>query len=176
MANIGEEIVCVWLQFCKNHFVMRNIPYREKMVGRDEKERWTNREIDILSTDGSGNCAEYEVKWRTTSWVGHSRSEKMSALIHQINNSHRRNRIKKILGESTGTPQKFLVTQRRFFGNAEKRQERIKAFRKRRIELLWFEDIINDLLIYLDTSESSGKFDPLVLKTIRELRSIYGDS
>ena len=142
------------------------------MVGKDEKERWTNREIDILSTDGSGNFAEYEVKWRTTSWVGHSRSEKMSALIDQLNNSSRRNRIKKILEKPTGTTQKFLVTQRRFFGSAEKQQERIKSFRKRGIEILWFEDIINGLLIYLDTGKYSGKFDPLVLKTIRELRSI----
>ena len=72
-------------------------------------------------------------------------------------------------------PKRFLVTQKRYFGKAETRKTRIRALKRKGIELLWFEDIIDDLLNYLDKDTGSGKLDPLVLKTMRELRVITSD-
>ncbi|MHA1863490.1 MAG: hypothetical protein ACTSWA_06955, partial [Candidatus Thorarchaeota archaeon] len=85
MTSIGEDVVRVWIQFCEKQFVMMNVPYPYK--SRENKKM--TREIDLLATDGKNRFADYEVKWRTTDWIGASKSERIPALIEQLKNKYR---------------------------------------------------------------------------------------
>ena len=172
MANIGENVVRVWLQFCEAHFVMMNVPYPY----RSRTNKKMTREIDILATDGKDQYADYEVKWRTTDWIGASKSEKIPALIEQLTNKYRNDEIARILKKTFGyirkpSVRKVLVTPRKHFGETAFRR-RLEALELAGIELLWFEDVLHDLSIFLDIAQDKGQYDPLTLGVLRMVRHL----
>ncbi|MFQ5833922.1 MAG: hypothetical protein ACE5H4_14545 [Candidatus Thorarchaeota archaeon] len=172
MTNAAEDVVRVWLQFCRKQFVMMNIPYPYMSK---ENKRMT-REIDILATDGGEKFADYEIKWRTTDWIGATESEKIPALVEQLKNKHREKEIRTIIKESFGVVsapavRKVLVTPRKHFGKTAF-AERIEALTSAGIELVWFEDILEDLFKYLEEPQDKGQYDPSTLAILRMARHL----
>jgi Holliday junction resolvase-like predicted endonuclease len=172
MANIGENVVRVWLQFCEAQFVMMNVPYPY----RSRTNKKMTREIDILATDGKDQYADYEVKWRTTDWIGASKSEKIPALIEQLINKYRNDEITRILKKSFGYVRKpfvrkVLVTPRKHFGKLVFRK-RLEALESAGIELLWFEKVLQDLALFLENAQDKGQYDPLTLGVLRMVKHL----
>ncbi len=172
MPNIGESVVRVWLQFCEAQFVMMNVPYQY----RNKTNKKMTREIDILATDGKDQYADFEVKWRTTDWIGASESEKIPALIEQLTNKYRNNEIVSILKKTFGyvrkpSVRKVLVTPKKHFGKTVFRR-RLEALEFAGIELLWFEDVLHDLTLFLESAQDKGQYDPLALGVLRMVRHL----
>ena len=171
MNNPAEEIVSTWIQFCKNQFVMTNIPYQY----RTETGKSVTREIDILATDGPTSFADYEVKWRTTSWINATKSETIEAIAEQLGNKDRIEAIKKIISSVSEVKnpkiRRILVTPKKHFGK-DTLAQREKELNKLGVEIVWFEMIINDLITFIEKSPNKGQFDSPVLGAIRIFREI----
>jgi len=174
MNNPAEEIVSCWAQFCKKQFVMMNIRYQYT----SNKGKSVTREIDILAIEPSNSFVDYEVKWRTTSWINATESETIDGIAEQLNNKYRNRMIADIVEKYTGAKSshigKVLVTPMKHFGK-KSLEQRIINLKKKGIEIEWFETILSDLIRYIETSPNKGQFDSIALGTIRIIRELQNE-
>lgn len=160
--DVNEEIVREWLHLCKNQFTIDNIPF--KVWGPKGGSNYSN--IDLLATDTNGVYYNYEIKWRSAYSLSGQNKEEIKYFIEQVLNKERLKKIKEIIG---GGPLRhvFVTTYKHFGMGEEKRKRVINEFNKKDIAVLFFEDIIIDLVKRIDTV---GRFDSPVLQTIRMIK------
>ena len=174
MNNPAEEIVSVWAQLCKKQFVMMNVPYQSK----SESGKSITREIDLLTIDSPNHFIDYEVKWRTTSWVNATESETIDGISEQLNNDYRNSMIAEIAKKFVGTKmfqvKKILVTPRKHFGKYSLEQ-RVLELKGNDIEIEWFENVLSDLMLYIKDSPNKGQFDSTAIGAIRILQEIQDE-
>lgn len=160
--DVNEEIITAWLQLCKEQFVMENITF--KVIGPKRGSNYSN--IDILAVDKNGKYYDYEIKWRSVYSISATDNETPEKLIYQMNRNERVQKIKEIIGNKKY--EKVFITTHNMFGKKEsKRKEFEKLFRKNGIEILYFDDIIPELV---NKIEIKGKYDSEVLQTIRMMK------
>lgn len=160
--DVNEEIVRTWLQLCKNQFTMDDITFKvyRKKSG---KGGGGHSNIDILAVDNKGIYYDYEVKWRSRQSIGATSRETPEALIAQMINKERDKKIKSITGRKSC--KKIFITTHIFF---RKRKEEMEImFKDRGIKVLYFEDIIPELI---NTVNKKGRYDSPILQTIRMLK------
>jgi len=160
--DVNEEIVKEWLHICKNQFTLDSI--RFKVYGPKGGSNYSD--IDILAVDRDGNYYDYEIKWRSVYSLNATDKETLDAFINQVIRKERIEKIKEIIGNN---PCKHIfVTTHQLFGRSdEKRQSIVKEFNERGIEVLFFEDIIKELV---NEVKVKGRHDSPILQTIRMLK------
>jgi hypothetical protein len=162
--DVNEQIINEWLHLCKNCFTITNISF--KVYGPKGGSNYSN--IDILAVDKDGNFYDYEIKWRSVYAIGATDKETVSSLIKQMIRKERVQKIKEIIGNKHY--QKILVTTKILFGKMEeKRNKIIEAFEKKRIQILFFEDIIPELVKKV---KILGRYDSQILQIIRMIKQL----
>jgi len=162
MTEVNEEIVRQWLHLCKNQFTIDDIQF--KVFGPKGGSNYSN--IDLLATDKDGNYYDYEVKWRSVYSMGATDKETLNAFINQLTRKERIKKIKSIIGNKPYN--KIFITTHQLFGKKkEKRDNFIKKFAEKKVEVIFFEDLIRELV---DTIETKGRYNAEVLQTIRILK------
>ncbi len=160
--NANEEIVKEWLHICKKQFTLENIRFKIN----NQKKGSNYSDIDILSVDKNGNFYDYEIKWRSTYSLGATDKETVDSFIDQILKRERIEKIKDIIGNKQ-CKHIFVTTKIALGKNDEKRNLIIEKFNKRNIEVIFFEDIINELI---ENVKTKGFCDSPVLQIIRILK------
>lgn len=157
MVDVNEVIVKNWLQLCKNQFTLENISY---VVPHNYSD------IDILAVDKNGVYYNYEIKWRSVYSIGATDKETVQAYIKQLTRPERMEKIKQIIGHTT--VKNIFVTTKVHFGKSETKRKGIEEqFNVAGISILYFSDILNELVSKISTS---GRYDSEVLQTIRMLK------
>ena len=160
--DVNEEIAKEWLHLCKKQFTLDNIPF--KVYGPKGGSNYSN--IDLLAVDSENNYYDYEVKWRSVYSLSASDKETPEGFLHQMTRPERIEKIREIIGERSY--KKILITTHHHFGKTEKKKnEFINFFNKHQIEVIFFEDIINELINQIKTN---GRYDSPVLQVIRILK------
>jgi len=160
--NVNEEIVKEWLHLCKNHFTIDDINF--KVYGKKGGSNYSN--IDILAVDNKGNYYDYEIKWRSVYTIATADKEMMNRLLKQLTRKERIEKIKGIIGNKKYS--KILITSIIFLGKSKKKRTiHEKFFRENNIEVVYFEDIITDLIRKIDRK---GRYDSILLQIIRILK------
>lgn len=154
--DVNEEIVVKWLNLCKRQFTIENITFVVP---------YNYSDIDILATDKYGNYYDYEVKWRSAASVGATNKEKISALINQMTRKERQEKIREIIGDKKY--KRIFITTKQFFGSEKKREVIETEFAKNNIEVIYFEEIIKELVGKI---KIKGRYDSPILQTIRMLK------
>jgi len=163
LMDVNEEIVRAWLQLCKNRFTMDNITF--KVYGPKGGSNYSN--IDLLAVDARGRVFDYEVKWRSAASVSLNDHEWIEEeLIGQLKRRERVKRIAEIIGKKVY--KRVFVTTHQLFGKGIKKRQAIeRIFLKRGIEVIYFEDIIPELI---ERVSIFGRYDSPILQTIRMLK------
>jgi len=156
--DVNEKIVTEWLYLCKNQFTIANIPF--KVFGPKGGSNYSN--IDILATDKKGNFYDYEIKWRARSGI---MSTDIQTFIKQMIRKERILKIKEIIGNVPYI--KTFITTKLLFGRKEK--EIVSKFNVSGIDVIFFEDIIQELVHRIDIL---GRYDSQVLQIIRMLKQL----
>jgi hypothetical protein len=160
--DVNEEIIRAWLQICKNQFTMDNISF--KVYGPKGGSNYSN--IDLLAVDSSGTYYDYEVKWRSVYSISSTDRETPRELTKQLINKEREEKIRSIIGRTAC--KKLFITTYAFFGKSPDKRARIeRLFQKKKISVLYFEDIIPELMGKINTH---GRYDSPILQTIRMLK------
>ncbi len=160
--NVNEEIVENWLKFCKNQFTMSNIKF--KVVGKKGGSNYSD--IDILAVDSNGIYHVYEIKWRSKASLTKSNSDdRLNNIFNQILRKER-DKISEIIRNSEY--HQYFITTRQYFGKTDVKKDFFtKEFQKRNIGILYFEDILKELI---DRIPIKGSYDSAILQTIRMLK------
>ena len=160
--DVNEEIIKEWLHLCKGQFTIENITF--KVYGKKGGSNYSN--IDLLAVDKNGIYYDYEIKWRSVYSLSVTDKETPKAFINQLKRKERIELIKKLIGKKKY--KKVFVTTYTLFGKSlKKREDFIRLFKKEGIEVLFFEDIISELVKKI---EIKGRYDSPVLQTIRMLK------
>lgn len=160
--DVNEEIVVNWLNLCKEQFTIENI--RFKVFGPKGGSNYSD--IDILAVDKNGKYYDYEIKWRSVYSLNATDGETLEAFINQMLRKERVEKIKEIIGKKQY--EKIFITTKRLFGrSSEKRNFIEKEFKKKGIKIIYFEELINELV---DKIEIKGRYDSPILQTIRMLK------
>lgn len=160
--DVNEKIINEWLHLCKNQFTITNISF--KVYGPKGGANYSN--IDILAVDENGNFYDYEVKYRSVYSIGTTDKETIKSLIKQVTRKERVKRIKEIIGKKSY--KKILVTTKIFFGKKEEKIEGfIKKFQKHKIEVLFFDNVIPELVKKITIL---GRYDSETLQIIRMMK------
>jgi len=160
--DVNEEVVKQWLHICKKQFTIENI--RFKVYGSKGVSNYSD--IDILSVDVDGNYYDYEIKWRSVYSIGATDKEELGSLIHKMLRTERIEEIKKIIGDKPY--KKIFITTKQMFGKTvKKRNHFIREFKKKGIEIKFFEDIISELVGKIDLK---GRYDSQITQTIRVMK------
>ncbi|OLS23106.1 MAG: hypothetical protein HeimC3_26560 [Candidatus Heimdallarchaeota archaeon LC_3] len=160
--DVNEEIVEKWLQLKRNQFTRTNIKF--KVIG--EKGGSNYSDIDILAVDNDGKYFDYEIKWRSKASLSATNQDKLNNIINQMTRPERMKKIEEMIGKSEY--EKIFVTTKTFLGKSpQKREELTKIFKEKNIEMLFFEDIIKELVEIIDVK---GSYDSMVLQIIRMLK------
>ncbi|MDE2217309.1 MAG: hypothetical protein KGJ87_09155 [Planctomycetota bacterium] len=159
--DVNEIIVREWLQFCKNQFTIEDIKF--KVYGSKGGSNYGN--IDILSTDGK-NYYDYEVKWRSAWKIPNTQQgdESINSFIEQIFNKPREAKIREY---TKGKKCNHILVIHRQMLTKKGEDSAIMKFKKKGIQILYFEDIINQLK---DKIEELGRYDSEVKQIIRMLK------
>jgi len=160
--DVNEEIVKEWLHTCKRQFTIEGI--RFKATGQKGGSNYSN--IDILAVDTNGIYYDYEIKWRSVYSIGATDKERIENFIFQMDRPERIETINQIIGNKFY--RKVFVTTINHFGKTEdKRNSILEQFRNANIEVIYFEDIVKDLV---EKVETYGIYDAPILQTIRMLK------
>lgn len=160
--EVNEEIVKQWLHICKEQFTLDDI--RFKVYGPKGGSNYSN--IDFLAVDTMGHYFDYEIKWRSVYSISSTDKETIDSFIHQVNRQERAKKIKEIIGHKPY--KKIFITTYQMFGQGEKKRERfIQIFKSHNIEVLFFEDVIKELIASVGVE---GRYDSQILQTIRMLK------
>lgn len=154
MVDVNEQIVMAWLQHIKKEFPMESVRY---LVKRARGSGWSD--MDILSTDGKGNFTDYEIKWRS---VVHRKmtNEMFERIISDFDHEERVRVRKQITGDSP--VRKVVVATKSHLKRGQK-----EAFIEREVDIVYFEDIIQQLVSKIDVE---GRYVSLVPQLIRMLK------
>lgn len=119
-----------------------------------------------MAVDNKGNYYDYEIKWRSVYTIATADKEMLNRLIKQLTRKERIEKIKGIIGNTKYS--KILITSIIFLGKSKKkRTPHEKFFRKNGLEVVYFEDIITDLIRKIDRK---GRYDSILLQIIRILK------
>ena len=151
--DVNEKIVEEWVRRCKHQFTMVNTRFRTPRNYGD---------IDILAMDANGEVYDYEVKWRSTPWVGATPAETETALAGQLVRPERIKKIKELIGDRRY--HRVFVTPNLMLGSDKKRGALLAELEKHDIEIKTFEDILADLVIKISPK---GRYDSEVSQLIR---------
>lgn len=162
MTDVNEEIIKQWLHICKKQFTLDDV--RFKVFGSKGGSNYSN--IDLLAVDADGIYYDYEIKWRSVYSLGATDKETTEAFLHQLLRKERVEVIKKIIGNKP-YKKRFITTFQLFGRSEEKRDTFIKTFKTHGIDVLFFEDIIKELI---ETIDVKGRYDSEVLQTIRMIK------
>ena len=162
MTDVNEEIIKEWLQLCKGQFTMEDVNF--KVFGSKGGSNYSN--IDILAVDKERKYYDYEVKWRSVYSIGATDKETVEGFLNQLERKERVAKIKSIIGNKSY--QKVFITTYTLFGKSKEKRDRfIELFNKRNIQVLFFEDIIPELIKKI---EIKGRYDSQTLQLIRMLK------
>ena len=160
--DVNEEIVVKWLNLCKRQFTIENISF--KVFGSKGGSNYSD--IDILAVDNKGNYYAYEIKWRSVYVLSMTNQEILKGFINQITRKEREEKIKEIIGNKSY--KKIFVTTKGLFGRSESKRKIIEnEFTKNNIEVIYFEEIIKELVNKITVN---GRYDSPILQTIRMLK------
>ena len=160
--DINEEIVEKWLQLAKNRFTRTNISFKVK--GKKGGSNYSD--IDILAVDNDGKYYDYEVKWRSKATLSATNQAKLNEIINQMTRHERIAKIEKIIGKKEY--EKIFVTTRSFLGKSDQKQnDLIKVFEKDNIKIIFFEDIVKELVEIINVK---GRYDSMAIQIIRILK------
>ncbi|MFH1505993.1 MAG: hypothetical protein ABIE94_03295 [archaeon] len=160
--DVNEEIVVKWLNLCKNQFTISNIQF--KTIGPKGGSNYSD--IDILAADSDGNYYDYEIKWRSVYSIGATDKETVEAYVHQMRRTERVKKIREVIGNKP--VKKIFVTTRNHFGKKEEKRKLIESrFTKNNISVIYFEEIIKELVEKISVT---GRYDSNILQTIRILK------
>ncbi len=159
--DVNEEIVVKWLNLCKRQFTIENIGF--KTFGPKGGSNYSD--IDILAVDNNGDYYAYEIKWRSAASVGATDKEKLPSLINQVIRKEREEKIKEIIGDKEY--KRIFITTKQFFGSEKKREIIENKFAINKIDVIYFEEIINELVNKITIK---GRYDSPILQTIRMLK------
>lgn len=157
--DTNEKIIEEWLRLCRNQFTIANIPF--KVLGPKGGVNYSN--IDILSVDIKGNFYDYEVKFRSEYLIS---ATDIKEYIKQLNRKERVEKIYQIIGK-TKYKKIFIATKIMFGKRKEKINSFLSIFEKENIEVLFFEDVIVDLIKAVNLK---GRYDSQMLQIIRLLK------
>jgi hypothetical protein len=166
--DVNEKIVEEWARGCKKQFTMANLRFKT----RGAKGGSNYGDIDLLGLDVRGEVYDYEIKWRSVSWVGATPGETIEALAGQLLRSEREEKIRKIVGNHPC--HRVFVTPRLMIGG-KKKQELLDEFKKNNIEILYFEDVLSGLVDLIKDAGEKGRYDSETLQIIRMLRLLKID-
>ena len=160
--EVNEVIIREWLNLCRKQFTIADISF--KVWGPKGGSNYSN--VDIFAVDAKGKFFDYEVKWRSIYSLSATDREKPGNLVRQMTRKEWVEAIQKIIG--TRRYEKVLITTRVFFGKSEeKNQKMAKYFAKKEIDLVFFEDVIKELVDHINIK---GRYNSPVLQTIRILK------
>ena len=160
--DVNEEIVKEWLHICKRQFTLESI--RFKVYGPKGGSNYSD--IDILAVDKNGNFYDYEIKWRSVYSLNATDKESVDAFIKQVLREERIEKINEIIGDKLC--KHIFITTKQLFGRSETKRKLItEEFNKKDIEIVFFEDVINELVAHI---EIKGRYDSPILQTIRMLK------
>jgi hypothetical protein len=156
--DVNEEIIVEWLHLCKQQFTIEDIKFKVPHNYSD---------IDILAVDKNGNYYDYEIKWRSAYSVGKkSEKEEINEFIYSLLRKERIKRINEIIGNKPVNH--IIISTYKHFGKSEDKRKRIiRRFNKKKIKVLFFEDIVPELYAIV---KLEGRYDSPVLQTIRMLK------
>ena len=157
--DTNEKIIEEWLRLCRNQFTITNIPF--KVFGPKGGSNYSN--IDILSVDTKGNFYDYEVKFRSEYLIS---ATDVKEYIEQLNRKERAEKIFQIIGKIK-YKKIFIATKIMFGKKQEKINDFLLIFKKENIEVLFFEDVIADLIKAVNLK---GRYDSQMLQIIRLLK------
>lgn len=161
--DVNEKIVEEWAHGCKKQFTMANIRFKT----RGAKGGSNYSDIDLLGLDANGEAYDYEIKWRSIPWVGATPGETVKALAGQLSRPERKEKIKEIIGDRPY--HKIFVTPQLMI-SGKKKAELIGEFKKNDIQILYFEDVLSDLVNLIKDAGEKGRYDSETLQIIRMLR------
>lgn len=162
VMDVNEKIVEEWVRRCKRQFTIINIHF--KVTGPKGGSNYSD--IDILGLDAKGNVYDYEIKWRSTPWVGTTQKETLEALAGQLLRKERTREIQNITGKKPD--HRILITPKLMLEASRKRYEKLLAeFKKESIEIIFFETVLDELILSVN---SKGRYDSEILQLIRMFR------
>ncbi len=160
--EVNEEIIKQWLHICKKQFTLDDV--RFKVYGPKGGSNYSN--IDLLGVDRYGKYYDYEIKWRSVYSLSATEKEEPDSLINQMTREERVKKIREIIGNKSYS--KIFITTYQMFGmGQDKRQKFIKLFKSRNIKVLFFEDVIKELVEAINVN---GRYDSQILQTIRMMK------
>jgi hypothetical protein len=160
--DVNEEIVREWLHLCQSQFTIDDINF--KVYGPKGGSNYSN--IDLLAVDAQGRYYDYEIKWRSVYSIGATADETPEWLVTQMTRKERVEKIQTIIGNHDC--KRILVTSKTFFGKSvQKRAKHTEFFRSHGIEIVYFEDIVSDLIGKVSLN---GRYNSMLLQIVRMLK------
>ena len=158
--DVNEQIVKEWLCLCKKQFAIENVLFK---VPRNYSD------IDILAMDKKGDIFDYEIKWRSA-WK--MDQEFIDKICSDFDRPERIKKIEDIIGKSKRN--KILITTKFTLGQTLKKKQETENFsknksffEKNKIEVIFFEDILKELIGEID---KNGRYNTPISQTIRMLK------
>jgi hypothetical protein len=154
--DYNEEIVTAWLNIHKKMFTINNIMYGN-----------FHSDVDILAISlASNEVWDCEIKIRTGTTKINNNNTTQNGFNHFINcfnHQERQNKIEELINKNNFnfTLKKVFITTKSFLGKTD---HWINEFKNNKIEVLFFEDIIQDLN---EISKKSKKASNLVIHTFK---------
>ncbi len=160
--DANEQIVIAWLEECKQMFTRTNLDYGQ-----------FHSDIDILAINIKNNEAwDCEVKVRTGSTMISDNSNKQNGFKHFVktfNDKERKKIIANLIPDSYHVCRKFITTKSLFGKTKENQTKWIQRFKDEIIEVIIFDEIIEDINRF---SIEAKKSTNGVIQTLR-LLNIY---
>lgn len=153
-----EKIVEEWVRLCRGQFTMTNIRYG---VPRNYGD------IDILAIDRHGKLYDYEVKWRTRGWSARTPRETFVGLARQLLREERIEKIREIARKAPDV-RVLVITKIMIEGNRKQREKLLTEFRNHKIDIIYFEDVLAQLIRVVDPTR--GRYDSETPELIRMLK------
>lgn len=153
--DVNEQIVKEYFELVKGCLVRNNIEYGKHHAS-----------IDLLAVDKQGNIFDMEVKWKSAIAIKDSKDREngFNHFVKQLNDTERDKIIEKLIGKKP--TQKMFITTKHFLSKRKFHYWKGR-FEKENIEVLFFDDIIPNLV---NAIHVKGKYESPVLQTIRMLK------
>ena len=157
--DINEEIILSWISECKKMFHINNIDYGQ-----------FHNDIDILTIDLKNKIVwDCEVKIRTgTTKIADTdnKTNGFKKFVSTFNSALRKDKISQYIPSDFVIQRKFITTKSLLGTSCENQSKWIKKFNDETIDILFVEDIINELNSYANNLNYS---DNSIIQTLRLL-------
>jgi hypothetical protein len=138
--DVNETIVNTWLNTVKKFFTITSIDYGQ-----------FHNDIDILAINiNLKEVWDCEIKVRTGGTRISNNSNKQNGFLHfvkTLNDSTREAKSKEYLTDNYEIKKKFITT-RSLFGSVRNQNKWIDEFKNKNIDVIFFDEIVNDLSDY----------------------------